>query len=158
MNPLERLRIGLVYGAGDLAATSILGTPQLLRALGIGLVGAVLYAPEIRAYFAWIERRFAHQPQHCGRWQRAALGWLWFNPLWIARHTWLLRLLEGRIADLHTGVLLTGAFSFVCNAPLALTANYLIQNRLAPPHRVVGSAVFSAMMAVYYAWSEVWFG
>jgi hypothetical protein len=41
--------------------------------------------------------------------------------------------------------------------PVALAANYLIQNRLALRWRVM-SAGFSAIMAVYYAMSEVWFG
>jgi hypothetical protein len=148
----ELLRAGLIYGGGDLAATLITGAFDPRRSLGMFLTGMLIYGPEIRAYFSWLARRQA------AGWPRAALAWLWFNPLWIARNALLIRLFSGRWEDIDSGLLLLGAKSFACNAPVALAANYLIQNRLPLAWRLTGSAAFSALMAVYYALSEVWFG
>ena len=84
--------------------------------------------------------------------------WCWFNPLWIARHALFIRLLGGRTNEIDFSLLTIGATSFALNMPVALAANYLIQNRLALRWQVMASAGFSAIMAVYYAMSEVWFG
>jgi hypothetical protein len=154
----QRLRAGLIYGGGDLVATLIAGTVDPWRTLGMALVGGLLYAPEIGAYFNWLDRRLPAAATARRRWQRAVLGWLWFNPLWIARHALLIRLFSGRLGQIDSSLLLVGLTSFACNLPVALAANYLIQNRLPARRRVVGSALFSALMAVYYALSEVWFG
>ena len=154
----EMWRAGLIYGGGDLLATLLTGQFNPLRSAGIFLVGTLVYAPEIRWYFGWLERRFP-QPQGFGqRLQRAALAWLWFNPLWIARHALLIRLFSGRPEAIDASLLTIGLTSFALNLPVALTANYLIQNRLPLRWRLTGSASFSALMAVYYALSEVWFG
>lgn len=154
----EIWRAGLIYGGGDLAATLITGHVQPMRTLGIFLIGALLYAPEIRWYFGWLERSRPNPRGFGPRLQRAALAWLWFNPLWIARHALFIRWLSGRPHPFDAGLLTIGFTSFALNMPVALTANYLIQNRLPLRWRLTGSASFSALMAVYYALSEVWFG
>jgi hypothetical protein len=46
--------------------------------------------------------------------------------------------------------------AFIANIPIALIANYIIQNALQPRHRFTASALYSATMAVYYALS-FWF-
>ena len=69
-----------------------------------------------------------------------------------------IRLLGGRTSEIDFSLLTIGATAFALNMPVALAANYLIQNRLALRWRVIASAGFSAIMAVYYAMSEVWFG
>lgn len=154
----ERLRAGLIYGGGDLAATLLTGQFNPWRSLGMLTVGALIYAPEIRWYFARLEQRFP-PPLSPGRQAlRAVLAWLWFNPLWIARHALFIRLFSGRIAEISPALLHTGLLSFAVNMPVALTANFLIQNRVPFHWRVTASAAFSALMAVYYALSEVWFG
>ena len=68
------------------------------------------------------------------------------------------RLFSGRPEAIDASLLTIGLTSFALNLPVALTANYLIQNRLPLRWRLTGSASFSALMAVYYALSEVWFG
>lgn len=151
------LRAGLIYGGGDLAATLITGQFQPLRSLGILLAGSLLYAPEIRWWFGVLERRWPNPATFRQKLARAMLAWLWFNPLWIARHALFIRLFSGRPEAIDTSLLLIGLKSFAFNLPVALTANYLIQNRLPARWRLTGSAAFSALMAVYYALSEVWF-
>lgn len=153
----EAWRAGLIYGGGDLIATLITGRVDPVRSTAILLVGTLCYAREIRWYFGWLERHFPARPDRLRRMQRAALGWLWFNPLWIARHALFIRLFSGRAADIDAGLLMIGLTSFALNMPVALTANYWIQNRLPMAWRLTGSAAFSAVMAVYYALSEVWF-
>ena len=156
--PGEMLRAGLIYGLGDGLASLISGSFSPGRALGMSLLGGLLYAPEIHCYFAWLERRYPAPLGRAQRWQRAALAWCWFNPLWIARHALFIRLFSGRGSEIDLSLLSLGLTAFVLNMPVALTANYLIQNRLPGRWRVIGSASFSAIMAIYYALSEVWFG
>ena len=154
----DMLRAGLIYGSGDLLASLINGSFSPARAIGMTLIGGLLYAPEIQAYFGWLARRFPEPAGLGQRWQRAALAWCWFNPLWIARHALFIRLLSGRTHEIDCGLLAIGATAFALNMPVALAANYLIQNRMTLRWRVMASAGFSAIMAVYYAMSEVWFG
>ena len=156
--PSEMLRAGLIYGSGDLLASLIQGGFSPGRGLGMSLIGALLYAPEIHRYFAWIDRDGQPLTGYAQRWQRAALAWAWFNPLWIARHCLFIRCLSGRFDEIGWNLLAVGTTAFLLNMPVALLANYLIQNRLPLRWRVLGSASFSAIMAVYYAMSEVWFG
>lgn len=154
----DMLRAGLVYGGGDSIAMLITGQFDLLRLLGMTLVGTLLYAPEIHGYFGWLARRFPPTPRAAQRWQRAVLAWLWFNPLWIARHALFIRLFSGRPQDIDLSLLTLGLQSFLVNLPVALSANYLIQNHVTLRWRLLASAGFSAVMAIYYAMSEVWFG
>lgn len=155
--PAVMLRAGLVYGLGDTLASLISGEFSWARLLGMSLLGTCVYAVEIHHYFRWLARRFpdpASLGQRCGR---AVLAWCWFNPLWIARHALFIRLFSGRGEVFDSQLLVIGLTSFLLNMPVALAANYWIQNRLAARWRVLGSAGFSAAMAVYYAMSEVWF-
>jgi hypothetical protein len=154
----ELIRAGLIYGGGDTLAVLLLGTFSPWRVLGVTLVGTLVYAPEIRRYFGWLARCFAGRDGRGERWRRAVLAWLWFNPLWIARHGLVIRLCSGRYDEIGIGLLTMGLSSFCLGAPVALLANYAIQHRIAEPWRVTASASYSALMAIYYAASEVWFG
>ncbi len=157
MNPLAhpRLRGALIYGGGDALAAWILGAFSPARCLGMTAVGALLYAWEIPAWFAWIDRRTAGRAG--AAWRRTGLALLYFNPLWIARHLLFILVFSGRAADIRWDVLGAGLQSFLVNAPVSLTANFLIQNRAPLRWRFTASALFSAAMAVFYACSEVWF-
>ncbi len=46
--------------------------------------------------------------------------------------------------------------SFLINAPASLLVNYYIQNKVSAEWRFVASAIFSGVMAVYYAVSATW--
>lgn len=147
----------LIYAAGDSGAALLTGEFQWPRLLGMMLVGGTLYAIEIPAYFGWIARRFRRGDLR-GRLLRALLAQAFFNPLWIARHIALIHCVSGRIAELDWHLLHIGWVSFVRIVPAAIAVNYLIQNHIPLRGRFFCSAVFSALMAVYYAMSETFFG
>jgi len=129
---------------------------QLDRALGILIIGATLYATEIPTYFGWIDRRFAKDD----RWnplKKAVLAQAFFNPLWIARHLLFIRLFSGRWNEIDWQLLRIGLDSFLLILPIGLLMNYLIQNRVPLTWRFLASALYSALMAIYFALSEVLF-
>jgi hypothetical protein len=140
-----------IYAIGDTIAALLLREFMWTRLAGIMLVGGVLYAWEIPTYFRWIDRRIT------GKWARATVAMLYFNPVWIARHIAFIQLFSGRFDRLAWGLLRTGTWSFVCNLPVSLAGNYLIQNRIPARHRFLCSAIFSTLLAIYYAASARWF-
>ena len=113
------LRAGLIYGSGDLLASLISGGFSPARAIGMTLIGSLLYAPEIHTWFGWLAKRYPEPASPGQRWQRAALAWCWFNPLWIARHALFIRLLGGRTTEIDFSLLTIGATSFALNMPVA---------------------------------------
>ncbi len=145
-----------MYPAGDTVATLLLHQFQATRLLGVAALGSLLYAREIPAYFRWIDRRVPARPGLGGKLLRATLGLLYFNPLWIARHLLLIHLFSGRLELINWQLLSIATRSFALNVPVSLAANYLIQNHVPPPRRFLASAIFSGLMAVYYALSASW--
>ncbi|MDZ4198846.1 MAG: hypothetical protein U1E27_06120 [Kiritimatiellia bacterium] len=145
----------LIYGAGDAAAALLTGAFGWTRLAGMAGIGATLYALEIPAWFRWIDR---HEPPGApaAAWRRTGWALLYFNPLWIARHLFFIRLFAGQSEALSWTLLSAGTKSFLLNIPIALAANGLIQNRIPPARRFTASAIFSGLMAVYYAWSGSW--
>lgn len=150
-------RGALIYTVGDSIAALILGEWSLTRCLGLALVGACLYALEIPNYFQWIDRTIAGKTGWLAAVQRTALAIAYFNPLWIARHLLFIRLFSGQYDQISWGLLQTGAYAFLANIPLSLLGNYVIQNVVRLPWRFTASAIFSALMAIYYALSAVLF-
>jgi hypothetical protein len=145
----------LVFGAGDTAAALISGEFCWTRTVGIMAVGGTLYALEIPSFFAWIDRRVPEGGAFKNRLARATLALLWFNPLWIARHLLLIKLFAFEWQAIEPGLLAIGAWSFLINAPFSIVANYLIQNKAKRDLRFLWSAVYSAVLACYYALSDV---
>ncbi len=88
---------------------------------------------------------------------RTLMAMLYFNPLWIARHLLFIKLFTGRVEEINPGLLVVASWSFLVNIPVSLAANYLIQNHVKMKWRFLASAVFSSLMAVYYALSSVIF-
>lgn len=152
MTRADALRGLLIYGLGDAAAAWLGNEFVVTRAAGMALIGAALYALEIPAWFRWIDRRAPPGSPHA-MWRRTGLALLYFNPLWIARHLFFIRLFAGRFDLLRWSLIEAGAKSFLFNIPLSLLANALIQNRAPPRWRFAAGALFSSLMAVYYAWS-----
>jgi hypothetical protein len=151
-------RGALIYGLGDAAAALILGQFSWLRLAGMALLGGTVYAFEVPNYFRWIDRRAPAAPGPAAALRRTVLALLYFNPLWIARHLAWLAVVTGRAAEVGWPLLGTAARSFAANVPLSLLGNYVIQNKVPLRHRFLASALFSALMAVYYAVSAVVFG
>lgn len=151
------LRGAIIYAMGDTIAALLLGQFSLYRLLGIALIGATVYAFEIPNYFRWIDRKVGKKEGLQPSLQRTALALLYFNPLWIARHLIFIKLVSGQWATVGWSFLVIGFWSFVINIPVSVVANFLIQNKVSLKWRFLASAVFSGLMAIYYALSETFF-
>lgn len=148
----------LIYGTGDGVASLMLGSWSLSRLLGIMFIGATLYAFEIPNYFRWIDRKTPEgMPALRRMFWRTLLAFLYFNPLWIARHLLFISLFSGRMEEIVWGLLWTGLFAFLAKIPISLLGNYVIQMHVPLRWRFAASAAFSGLLAVYYAFSAVWF-
>ncbi|WP_188558850.1 hypothetical protein [Hymenobacter glacieicola] len=148
----------LIYAAGDTVAALLLHEFSWGRLLGMALVGGLLYSWEVPAYFRWLDQRVPSSATASlgAKWMRAALSLAYFNPLWIARHYVFLRFFSGHPEQITWDLVPLATRSFVLNIPVSLLVNYYIQNRVSAEWRFVVSAVFSGVMAVYYALSAAW--
>ncbi|MFO1520558.1 MAG: hypothetical protein U1G05_00650 [Kiritimatiellia bacterium] len=155
--PVDILRGLLIYASGDGAAMLISGRFCWLRLAGMALAGGLWYAWEIPLVYRWIERRTESLAGRARSLARTGWAMLYFNPLWIARHLLWIRLLEGVRPLADFGLLAIATKSFVTSIPMAVAANHVIQNHIPMRWRFPASALFSALMAVYYALSEIWF-
>ncbi len=144
------LRGMLIYPAGDTAAALLTTGFSLPRLLGIMVVGALLYAWEIPAWFNCIGRRYTGIA-------RTSMAVIFFNPLWIARHLAFISLFSGETADINSELLMVALKGFALNLPVSFAGNYLIQNRISLRWRFFSSAVFSSLLAVYYPLCKVLF-
>ncbi|RSK40860.1 hypothetical protein [Hymenobacter perfusus] len=158
LNLRNHLRGFLIYAAGDTLAALLLHQFSWTRLLGMALVGGVLYSLEVPAFFRWIDQQVPERRNGgLGRqWLRAALSQVYFNPLWIVRHYIFLRLFSGQAEQISWALLPLAGRSFLVNVPVALAVNYYIQNKVTSDWRFVASALFSGIMAVYYALSATW--
>ncbi|OPL17680.1 MAG: hypothetical protein AVO35_09490 [Candidatus Aegiribacteria sp. MLS_C] len=147
----------LVYAAGDTAASLILSQFMLSRLAGMMLVGGCVYALEIPRYFRFIQRRTAGMGGLSASLARTGFALLYFNPLWIARHLLFIAVFSFEWRAVSPELLRLGLLSFTVNIPVTFAANYSIQNRISLEWRFLASAVFSSLMAVYYALSRVLF-
>lgn len=152
------LRGGLVYAAGDCAAALLLGEFSVGRLLGMAFIGATVYALEVPNYFNWIESKVQGRKGLRTALLKTGMAMLYFNPLWVARHLFFIALFSGNLEALDGSILLTAVYAFAANIPVSLIGNYLIQNVVRLQWRFLASALFSALMALYYALSAVWFG
>ena len=121
------------------------------------LVGATFYAFEIPNYFDWIVKKTEQLKGFQATLIKTVLAIAYFNPLWIARHLLFIKLFSGQFEAISFNLLEIAFWSFLVNIPISLIANYSIQNRFKLKWRFLGSAIFSALMAIYYALSETIF-
>ena len=147
----------LIYSAGDTIAALLLDEFSWMRLLGMMLIGATFYAFEIPNYFDWIVEKTQFLKGIKATLSKTLLAILYFNPLWIARHLLFIKLFSGQFDAIGYNLLIIAFWSFLVNIPISFIANYIIQNRLKLKWRFLGSAVFSALMAIYYALSETFF-
>lgn len=120
------------------------------------LIGGTFYAFEIPNYFAWIDKKVNNKTDIYSFTKRTLLALLYFNPIWIARHLLFIKLFSVP-QDIGIHLLNLGTMSFLYNLPFSIPINYLIQNKMKYNWRFFSSAVFSSLMAIYYALSEVLF-
>jgi hypothetical protein len=152
------IRGAIIYPAGDTVAALLLGEFSWTRLIGILIVGASFYAFEIPNYFAWIERRTKGLYGLNLTVIKTLLAIAYFNPLWIARHLLFIKLFSGEISLVSWEILIVATKSFVVNIPISFIGNFVIQNVIKLEWRFLASAVFSALMAIYYAMSFKLFG
>jgi hypothetical protein len=151
----------LIFSTGDTIAAIIQDDFMWSRLLGIALTGALLYALEIPAYFKWIDK--VTLKGQVGKIKiktaiiRMSLAQLFFNPLWIARHMLFIHLFTGNYSAIQPNLIISGSISFLYALPVTLIVNYLTQNLVGVKYRFIVTALFSAIIAVYYAMSAVWF-
>jgi len=88
---------------------------------------------------------------------KTGLAIAYFNPLWIARHLFFIKLFSGQFGALNWHIFNVALISFVVNIPISFIANFIIQTKTALKWRFLASAIFSALMAIYYALSETLF-
>ena len=151
------LRGLVIYAAGDTVASLILSEFSPVRMMGMMLVGGTVYAFEIPNWFNWIDRKTAGLGKVRGALARTGLALLYFNPLWIARHLLFIALFSGNWSSLDLTILTTALLSWVVNIPISIAGNALIQLGVPLRWRFLASAVFSGLLAIYYALSGVWF-
>lgn len=147
----------LVYGIGDSIAAIILGEFQFYRLLGIVLIGATVYAFEIPNYFNWIESKTISLSGFKKSFYKTMLALLYFNPLWIFRHLIFIKLFSNDLNFSFKNILIISLYSFLVNIPISIFGNFIIQNKIKLNQRFLASAIFSALMAIYYALSETLF-
>jgi hypothetical protein len=140
----------IIYPVGDTVAALLLHEFSVYRLLGIAVVGGLVYSLEIPAWFSCINGRYSGL-------KRTLMATLYFNPLWIARHLMFIYLFSGEMSIIDWSLFSVALKSFAINLPLAIAANYIIQNKLPLSLRFFYSAVFSSLMAIYYALSRVIF-
>ncbi len=151
------LKGALIYATGDTIAAVILGEFNMMRLLGMMLIGATFYAFEIPNYFKWIETKTQNLKGLTYLLSKTGLAIAYFNPLWIARHLFFIKLFSGQFDALNWSLLSIALISFAVNIPISFIANFLIQTKTPRKWRFLASAIFSALMAIYYALSETLF-
>ena len=120
-------------------------------------IGATIYAFEIPNYFEWIHKKTISYNGIKKTLAKTGLAIAYFNPLWIARHLFFIKLFSFNFDQINSNLLLIAFWSFLANIPISFIANYLIQNNIKLDWRFLASAIFSAIMAIYYALSETIF-
>jgi hypothetical protein len=147
----------LIYSAGDSIAAILLDEFTIFRLLGMILVGATIYAFEIPNYFNWIDKKTTNLSGVKKTLAKTGLAIAYFNPIWIFRHLAFIKLFSGNFNDVNFNLLQIAGISFLVNIPVSFIANYGIQNKIKLDWRLIASAIFSAIMAIYYALSETIF-
>jgi hypothetical protein len=147
------LRGIFIYSIGDTIATFIGGNVIPLRILGMMALGGSIYAFEIPNYFMWIEKKVSHMKHPKS--VKTALALCYFNPLWIARHIFFIRLFSNE--EINISIFNIAFKSYLGALPLSIIGNFIIQNILPIKYRFIGSAMFSGFLAIYYALSALYF-
>lgn len=147
----------IIYATGDTIAAILLNEFLWSRLIGMVLIGATFYAFEIPNYFKWIDEKTKKSVGIKQTLSKTILAITYFNPLWIARHLFFIKLFSMNFENIQLDIFTIALWSFIINIPISFIANYIIQNKIKLNWRFLASAVFSAIMAIYYAMSETLF-
>ncbi|MBN8659945.1 MAG: hypothetical protein BWY75_00915 [bacterium ADurb.Bin425] len=173
----------LLYPTGDFLGQLILHPSHISieRLLAITLMGGLVYRFEIPRWFKTLDsikfddetiekfqllklltRENPAETAHKQilNWLGRTLGaMLYFNPLWISRHIYVIfistnhQFMPSNMTPLAAvgHFLAVGGNSFLINLPISFLGNYIIQQRLPITYRFLGSATLSSLMAILYA-------
>jgi len=144
----------LIYSMGDMIASLMLHEFSWFRLLGMIIIGSTVYAFEIPNVFIWIDKKTLTLDGLKKTTIKTLLALLYFNPLWIARHLFFIKIFSQKFDAINTNLFYIALMSYIVNIPISAIANYIIQNKIKLDWRFVSSAVFSGLMAIYYALSE----
>jgi hypothetical protein len=147
----------LVYPIGDFLASAFLNQYSIIRIVGMMVIGGLIYSLEIPNFFKWIDSHFDAEKNSANKIYRVLLALFFFNPIWIARHLIFINLLMGKFSSISISIIYISFISFLWNIPISIIANYIIQNKIIYKWRFLSSAIFSGIMTLYYALSQVWF-
>ncbi len=168
-----------LYPIGDAIGQCILGSYNFERTVCIALVGTLLYRYEVPAWLKFVDtlrvsdktqERLSYFFENTGNdnnplnWIGRTLGSMsYFNPLWIARHTFIIYMVTHHM-QLNMGpfeavghFILLGCKAFLTNMPIALAGNFIIQQKLPHHYRFIGSATLSGIFSICYALEFVFF-
>ncbi len=151
------IRGAIIYSAGDTIAALLLNEFSWYRLLGMVCIGATIYAFEIPNYFNWIDKKTKDFSNYKLTLVKTGLAIAYFNPFWVFRHLIFIKLFTGNLNQIDVSLFQIALWSFLANIPISFIANYLIQNKVRLNWRFLASAIFSAIMAIYYALSETIF-
>jgi hypothetical protein len=101
----------LIYSSGDTAASLMLSEFSIWRLLGMMFIGGTVYAFEIPNYFRWIDYRTGGLKGMQASLLRTGLAFLYFNPLWIARHLLFIQVFSGNWGGINFNLLKLGLYS-----------------------------------------------
>lgn len=147
----------VIYAIGDTIAALLLHEFQLTRLLGMAFVGGTFYAFEIPNYFIWIDKKTNQFKGAKKTIAKTMLAVIHFNPLWVARHLLFIKLFSLNFEAINMNLIYIALWSFVFNVPISILGNYIIQNKIKLDWRFLASSIFSGILAVYYAFSELFF-
>ena len=147
----------VIYAIGDTIAALLLHEFQLTRLLGMAFVGGTFYAFEIPNYFIWIDKKTNQFKGAKKTIVKTMLAVIHFNPLWVARHLLFIKLFSLNFEAINMNLIYIALWSFVFNVPISILGNYIIQNKIKLDWRFLASSIFSGILAVYYAFSELFF-
>lgn len=152
------IRGALIYCIGDTIAALISGDLAIHRSIGMMIIGGTFYAFEIPNYLLWLHEREIKSNSFLSKLIKPLLFQLYFNPIWIVRHIVFINLISFTPENVGIHLLTVGVYSFLFQLPVSLPVNYLIIEVIPYKWRFIASALFSGLMAIYFAMSESWFG
>lgn len=163
----------LAYPTGDLVGQLILGDGvNVYRLVGVMVAGLIFYQFEVPNWFKFLDHLSFNDQS---RWlvtaitrpverNKRKLNWigktlgamLYFNPLWIARHVFIISFattpfVEFDFVNVLFQSLEIGLKSFFTNLPISIVGNFVVQQCLPLHLRFFGSSVLTMVFNIKYA-------
>lgn len=149
---------GIILALSDGFAAYLTGNFSIIRFLGLLVIGSTLYAIEIPTFFAWLEKYTKANFTGIKRKLLKTIAVvIFFNPLWLFRHFAFIDILTGQFDLINLHLLQTASISYLINIPFSIIGNYIIQNAISLKWRFISSSIYSAIMIIYFALSQVYF-